>query len=109
MITEPSAPGFRLPAPRSRLPAPGSRLLSALAPDVRIGTKECPIHDDGVSVGPVTIAFLDADTPHAADHRIEIGCWPSGALVLTELGRRFDACAAELRRARDHALSRSLG
>lgn len=51
----------------------------------------------------MTIAFLDADTLRAADYRIEIGCWPAGTLVLSELGRRFDTFAAELRRARDHA------
>jgi hypothetical protein len=67
------------------------------------GTAEAEITDDSVSVGPVTIAFLDADTLRVADYRIEIGCWPSGMLVLTELGRRFDAFAAELRKARDHA------
>jgi hypothetical protein len=67
------------------------------------GSAQAAITDEGVSVGPVTIAFLDADTLHAADYRIEIGCWPSGTLVLTELGRRFDTFAAELRRTRDHA------
>ena len=67
------------------------------------GSAQAEITDDGVSVGPVTIAFLDADTLRAADYRIEIGCWPAGTLVLTELGRRFDTFAAELRRARDHA------
>ena len=66
-------------------------------------TAEAVISDDGVSVGPVTIAFLDADMLRAADYRIEIGCWPSGTLALTELGRRFDAFTAELRRARDRA------
>ena len=72
------------------------------------GTSEALISDDGLSVGPVTIAFLDADTLHAADYRIEIGCWPSGTLVLTELGRRFDAFAVELRRARDQARAAGL-
>ena len=67
------------------------------------GMAEAVISDDGLSVGPVTIAFLNADTLRAADYRIEIGCWPAGTLVLTELGRRFDTFAAELRRARDHA------
>jgi hypothetical protein len=67
------------------------------------GSAQAEITDEGVSVGPVTIAFLDADTLRVADYRIEIGCWPSGTLVLTELGRRFDAFAGELRKARDHA------
>jgi hypothetical protein len=67
------------------------------------GAAEALISDDGVSVGPVTVAFLDAETLRAADYRIEVGCWPAGTLVLTELGRRFDAFAGALRRARDHA------
>jgi hypothetical protein len=67
------------------------------------GTAEALISDDGVSVGAANVAFLDADGFRAADYRIEIGCWPAGTLVLSELGRRFDAFAAELRRARDHA------
>jgi hypothetical protein len=67
------------------------------------GTADALISDDGVSVGAVNVAFLDADTLRAADYRIEIGCWPAGTLVLSGLGRRFDAFAGELRRARDHA------
>jgi len=61
------------------------------------------IGDDGVSVGPVTVAFLDADALRAADYRIELDVWPSGRLVLTQLGRRFDAFAMALRRARNQA------
>lgn len=64
---------------------------------------EAVIDDDGLSVGAITVPFLDADTLHAADYRIEIGCWPGGTLVLTQLGRRFDSFAAELRRSRNQA------
>jgi hypothetical protein len=61
------------------------------------------IGDDGISVGPVTVAFLDADALRAADYRIELDVWPAGQLVLTRLGRRFDAFVVELRRARNRA------
>jgi hypothetical protein len=67
------------------------------------GQAEAVIGDDGLTVGPVTVQFLDADTLAAADYRIEIGCWPTGTLVLTQLGRRFDTFTAELRRTRDQA------
>jgi hypothetical protein len=67
------------------------------------GEAEAVIDDVGLTVGPVTLAFLDADTLQAADYRIEIGCWPTGTLVLTQLGRRFDSFTAELRRTRNQA------
>ena len=67
------------------------------------GRAEAVVGEDGVSVGPVSVEFLDADTLLAADYRIAIGCWPSGTLVLSQLGRRFETFAAELRRARGHA------
>jgi hypothetical protein len=67
------------------------------------GDAEAVIGDDDLRVGPVTVAFLDADALRAADYRIEIDCWPSGRLTLTQLGRRFDTFAAELRRSRDTA------
>ncbi len=61
------------------------------------------IGDDALSVGPVTVAFLDADALRAADYRIELDCWPGGRLALTQLGRRFDTFARELGRARNQA------
>ena len=61
------------------------------------------IGDDGLRVGPITVAFLDADALRAEDYRIEIDCWPAGTLVLTQLGRRFDTFATELRRSRNQA------
>jgi len=67
------------------------------------GQGEAVIADDGVSVGAVTVWFLDADTLQAEDYRIEIGCWPGGTLVLAQLGRRFDTFTAELRRTRNQA------
>src|SRR6185312_16893154 len=67
------------------------------------GDAEAVIGDDDLRVGPVTVAFLDADAVRVADYRIEIDCWPSGRLTLTQLGRRFDTFARELHRSRDMA------
>ena len=67
------------------------------------GEASAVIGDDGLQVGLVTVAFLDADAVRVADYRIEIDCWPSGRLILTQLGRRFDTFAAELIRSRNMA------
>ena len=67
------------------------------------GEAEAVIGDDDLRVGPVTVAFLDADAVRVADYRIEIDCWPSGRLVLTRLGRRYDTFAAELLGSRNRA------
>jgi len=65
------------------------------------GEAEAVIDDDGLTVGAITVAFLDADTLKAEDYRLEIGCWPGGTLLLNQLGRRFDTFSAELRRTRN--------
>lgn len=67
------------------------------------GQAEAVVDDDGLTVGAITVLFLDADTLRAEDYRIEIGCWPAGTLVLTQLGRRFGTFTAELRRTRNQA------
>ena len=67
------------------------------------GSAEAVIGDDALTVGPVAVAFLDADALRAADYRIELDCWPDGRLALTQLGRRFDTFTRELRRARNQA------
>jgi hypothetical protein len=72
------------------------------------GNAEAVIGDDALSVGPVVVAFLDADALRAADYRIEVDCWPSGRLTLTQLGRRFDTFTRELRRARNQARVKGL-
>jgi hypothetical protein len=59
------------------------------------------IGDDGLSVGPVSVSFLDADALRAADYTIELDLWPGGRLVLNQLGRRFDTFTSELRRVRN--------
>jgi hypothetical protein len=67
------------------------------------GRAEAVIGDDALSVGTITVAFLDADSVQAADYQIEIGCWPGGVLVLSQLGRRFDTFRTELCRTRNQA------
>lgn len=70
---------------------------------VQSGEAEAVIGDDGLSVGPVTVSFLDADVLLAADYSLEIQLWPGGRLVLSQLGRRFDTFAQELRTVRNRA------
>lgn len=72
------------------------------------GSAEAVIGDDALSVGPVTVSFLDADALRAADYRIDLDCWPGGRLTLTQLGRRFDTFVRELRRARNQARVKGL-
>jgi hypothetical protein len=67
------------------------------------GEAEAVIGDDALSVGPLTVSYLDADALRAADYRIELDLWPEGRLVLTQLGRRFETFTGELRRVRDQA------
>lgn len=67
------------------------------------GTAEAVIGDDDLRVGPVTLSFLDAEAMRSGDYRIELDCWPSGTLVLSQLGRRFETFAAELGRSRSLA------
>src|SRR4029079_8212368 len=67
------------------------------------GEAEAVIGDDGLSVGPVTVSFLDADQLRSTDYRIQLDLWPGGRLVLSQLGRRFDTFAQELRSVRNQA------
>jgi hypothetical protein len=67
------------------------------------GNGEAVIEDAALSVGTVSVAFVDADALHVADYRIELELWPAGRVVLTELGRRFDTFAQALRQARNQA------
>jgi hypothetical protein len=59
--------------------------------------------DDALSVGPIRVSYLDADGFRAADYRIELDLWPEGRLVLSQLGRRFETFARELRGVRNRA------
>ncbi len=62
-----------------------------------LGEADAALGDDALTVGGVTVAWLDADSAHAADYRITLGLWPSGRLVLSQLGRRFDTFSEQLR------------
>lgn len=75
---------------------------------IEAGNAEAIITDDGLTVGDVTIAFVDADSLTTGDYRIEIGLWPAGKLVLTQLGRRFDTFTKELRHTRNQARVRGM-
>ena len=72
------------------------------------GNAEAIVSDDGLTVGDVNIAFVDAESLNMGDYRIELGLWPAGKLVLTQLGRRFDTFAKELRRSRNQARVRGM-
>ena len=70
---------------------------------VQSGEAEAVIGDDGLSVGPVTVSFLDADGLEAANYRIQLDLWPGGRLTLSQLGRRFETFSDELRSIRNSA------
>jgi hypothetical protein len=70
---------------------------------VQRGDGEAVIHEDALHIGPVKLAFLDCDALRIGDYRIELDLWPSGQLVLTQLGRRFDTFSRELRGVRNQA------
>jgi hypothetical protein len=78
-------------------------LLGASGNVRQSGEAEALIGDDALSVGPVTVSWLDADRLTAADYRLDLQIWPEGRLVLRQLGRRFDTFANELRRVRNRA------
>jgi hypothetical protein len=67
------------------------------------GEAEVVVGDSELTVGPLVVSYLDADALHAADYRVTLELWPEGTLVLTQMGRRHDALARELRRARNQA------
>jgi hypothetical protein len=72
------------------------------------GSAEAIIDDDGLTVGDIGVAFVDADSLDTGNYRIELGLWPEGKLILTGLGRRFDTFARELRRSRNQARVRGM-
>lgn len=65
------------------------------------GEAEARIGDDALVAGDASVNWLDADRLQAADYRITIDCWPSGRLLLSQLGRRFDTFAEQLALARE--------
>jgi hypothetical protein len=86
-----------------RRAAAAFELLDATGNVRRAGDGEALIGDDALSVGAVTVSWLDADRLTAADYRLELHLWPEGRLVLRQLGRRFDTFVHELRRVRNQA------
>jgi hypothetical protein len=78
-------------------------LSNAIGDVIDSGESEAVIGDETLTVGPVTVSYLDADVFRAADYRIELTLWPAGRVVLSQLGRRFDAFAQELGAARNQA------
>jgi hypothetical protein len=61
------------------------------------------LDEDGLSVGPLRVAWTDTDRVTIRAFRIELGLWPAGTLELSELGRRFESFAAELASLRNRA------
>jgi len=86
-----------------RRAAAAFEVLDATGDVRRSGEAEALIGNDALSVGPVTVSWLDADRLTAADYRLELHLWPEGRLVLRQLGRRFDTFTHELRRVRNQA------
>ncbi|MCC6128447.1 MAG: hypothetical protein IT186_00855 [Acidobacteria bacterium] len=67
------------------------------------GEAEARITDEGISVGPVSVEFLDADLLVDEDRVLALGLYPEGTLRLFHLGRRHQTFAAALAAARDGA------
>lgn len=67
------------------------------------GKAEATIDEEGLSVGPRRIAWIDTDGVAFGAHRIQLSLWPAGTLELSELGRRFESFATELEIARNRA------
>jgi hypothetical protein len=65
------------------------------------GEGDAELGDDALTIGGVTLSWLDADTATAADYRITFDTWPSGRLVLSQLGRRFDTFSEQMRLVRN--------
>lgn len=59
------------------------------------------VDDDGLTAGDIRLAWLDADRLEVGDHRLTVGLWPGGTLLLSRLARRFDAFSEALAAARD--------
>jgi hypothetical protein len=70
---------------------------------VQSGEGTAEIGDDALVAGPISVSYLDADSLTAESYRIELALWPTGRLELSQLGRRFETFASELRRIRNQA------
>lgn len=78
-------------------------LFDANGAVVQSGDGTAEIGDDTLVAGPISVSYLDADSLSAANYRIELTLWPAGRLELSQLGRRFETFASELRRIRNQA------
>lgn len=67
------------------------------------GEGEARITDDGLSIGPVAVEFLDADAYTDQDRVLTLGLHPQGTLRLFHLARRHETFARTLGEARDRA------
>lgn len=84
--------------------APAAYVLTDESGIVRqSGEGDALIGDDTLTVGPVTVAWLDADALIAADYVVELELWPGGRLLLSRLGRRYDTFVEQLRHIRNQA------
>ena len=87
----------------SRQASAGFTLLDGKDAVVEQGRGTAVIDDDQLRIGPLVVAFLDADAFRAADYQIAIDLWPGGRLLMNGLGRRFDTFARALAQARNRA------
>ena len=72
------------------------------------GEGEAFVDDDGVTVGPVRVEFLDADTFTDERRVLTLGLHPAGTLRISMLARRHETFARALGEARDAARVRGL-
>ena len=61
------------------------------------------LDQDGLSLGPLRIAWIDTDKVALDAYRIVLDLWPAGTLELSDLGRRFESFTAELGVVRNRA------
>jgi len=67
------------------------------------GRAQAIIDEEGLSIGPRRVAWIDTDRVAFGAYRIELALWPAGTLELSELGRRFESFSTELAAARNRA------
>jgi hypothetical protein len=87
----------------ARRAAASFELLDANGTVTKSGQAEALVGDEALTVGDVSVSYLDADVLTAHDYRVDLELWPGGRLALSQLGRRFDTFAKELRRVRNQA------
>jgi hypothetical protein len=86
-----------------RQASPAWALHGAVVHGPAQGRAQAVIDDEGLSVGPRRVAWIDTDGAAFGAYRIELALWPAGTLELSDLGRRFERFAAELAAARNRA------